>query len=149
VHPSSYRGGEEGDRLAEALGTLAHLGWVSKLAGRNVSEARAGLESSNVSADLPSETGKAAGSRRSNRPMMERSLTGVVGVARQHRTRRNTGSPALRGVATLISAYRRKPRWVSEGRTVPLAPAGQQNRSGGKAPWFGVGFNGPRGGRLA
>jgi hypothetical protein len=44
VHPSSYRGGEEGNRIAEALGTVAHRGWVGKLAGRNVSEARAGLE---------------------------------------------------------------------------------------------------------
>jgi hypothetical protein len=39
VHPSSYRGGEEGDRIAEALGTLAHQGWVCKLTGRNASEA--------------------------------------------------------------------------------------------------------------
>jgi len=44
VHPSSYRGGKKGDQLAEALGTLAHHGWVGKLAGRNVCEARAGLE---------------------------------------------------------------------------------------------------------
>jgi hypothetical protein len=28
VDPSSYRGGEKGDRLAEALGTSAHHGWV-------------------------------------------------------------------------------------------------------------------------
>jgi len=28
VDPSSYRGGEEGNRLAEALGTWAHQGWV-------------------------------------------------------------------------------------------------------------------------
>jgi hypothetical protein len=81
--------------------------------------------------------------------MMARSLTGVMGVARQHRARRNTGSPALREVATLAPAVRREQRWVSEGRTVPFAPAGQQNRSGGKAPWFGARFNGPRGGRLA
>jgi len=45
VHPSSYRGGEEADRIAEALGTRAHHGWVGKSTGRNASEARAGLES--------------------------------------------------------------------------------------------------------
>ena len=64
------------------------------------------------------------------------SLTGVMGVARQHRAWRNTGDPALRGVAALASAFRQRQRWVSEGRTVPFAPAGQQNQSGGKAPWF-------------
>ena len=77
------------------------------------------------------------------------SLTGVMGVARRHRARRNTGGPPLRGVAALSSAFRRKPRWVSEGRIVPFGPAGQQNQSGGKAPWFGVRFDEPRGGRLA
>ena len=35
MDPSSYRGGEEGDRLAEALGTSAHRGWVCEPAGRN------------------------------------------------------------------------------------------------------------------
>ena len=53
VHPSSYRGGEEGNGLAEALGTLAHHGWVRKPTGRNACEARAGLEREVVSADLP------------------------------------------------------------------------------------------------
>ena len=81
--------------------------------------------------------------------MTPRSLTGVGGVARRHRTRRNTGGPALRGVAALTSAFRRKQRWVSEGRTVPFGPVGQQNRRGGKAPWFGVRLDEPRGGRLA
>jgi hypothetical protein len=81
--------------------------------------------------------------------MTARSLTGVMGVARQHRAWRNTGSPARRGVAALTSALRREPRWVSEGRTVPGGLAGQQNRSGGKAPWFGVGLDESRGGRLA
>jgi hypothetical protein len=81
--------------------------------------------------------------------MMGRSLTGVVGVARRHRARGNTGSPARRGVAALTSAFRWKPRGVSEGRTVPHGLAGQQNRSGGKAPWFGVRVDESRGGRLA
>src|SRR5574337_458654 len=77
------------------------------------------------------------------------SLAGVWGVARRHRARCNTGSPARGGVAARTSALRREPCWVSEGRTVPFGLAGQQNRSGGKAPWFGVGFDEPRGGRLA
>jgi hypothetical protein len=76
-------------------------------------------------------------------------LTGVGGVARRHRAWRNTGAPSLRGVAALTSVVRRKQRWVSEGSTVPFRPAGQQNRSGGKGPWFGTGLDGPRGGRLA
>ena len=76
-------------------------------------------------------------------------LTGVGGVARRHRTRRNTGGPVRRGVAALTFASGRKPRWVSEGRTVPFALAGQRNRPGGKAPWFGVHLDEPRGGRLA
>jgi hypothetical protein len=53
VDPSSYRGGEEGNRIAEALGTSAHHGWVCESTGRNMSEARAGLEREVVSADLP------------------------------------------------------------------------------------------------
>jgi hypothetical protein len=77
------------------------------------------------------------------------SLTGTRGVARRHRARRNTGGPALRGVATLTSAFRRTRRWVSEGSTVPFAPTRQQNWWGGKGPWFGVCVNEPRGGRLA
>jgi hypothetical protein len=39
VHLGSYPGGGKGNRAAEALGTNAHVGWVSKCAGRNASEA--------------------------------------------------------------------------------------------------------------
>ena len=53
VHPSSYRGGEKGNQLAEALGTLVRLGRIGKPTGRNTCEARAGLEREVVSADLP------------------------------------------------------------------------------------------------
>jgi hypothetical protein len=81
--------------------------------------------------------------------MKGRSLTGVGGVARRHRARRNTGSPTGREVAALTFAGTGKPRGVSEGRIVPLGLAGQQNRRGGKAPWFGVRLDGSRGGRLA
>ena len=77
------------------------------------------------------------------------SLTGVVGVARRHRARRNAGDPVLRGVAVLTSAFRWKQRWVSEGSTVPFGSTRQQNWWRGKGPWFGVRLNGPRGGRLA
>jgi hypothetical protein len=58
VRPSSYRGGKEGNRVAEALGTVAHLGWVCKPTGRNTCEARAGLESEVVSADLHDRQGR-------------------------------------------------------------------------------------------
>ena len=51
VHPSSYRGGKEGNRFAEALGTVAHLGWVCESTGRNMCEARASLESDVVRVD--------------------------------------------------------------------------------------------------
>ncbi len=81
--------------------------------------------------------------------MTVESLAGVLGVARWHRARGDTGAPALRGVAALASAFRRGQRWVSEGSTVPFGPARQQNWWGGRGPWFGVCFNGPRGGRLA
>lgn len=81
--------------------------------------------------------------------MITESLTGVWGVARRHRAWCNTGGPSLRGVAALTSISGWKQRWASEGRTVPFGPAGQHNRSGGKAPWFGVRFDEPRGGRLA
>ena len=77
------------------------------------------------------------------------SLTGVGGVARRHRARRNTGDPSSRGVASLASACSEKRRWVSEGRTVPHGPAGHHNRRGGKAPWFGARFDESRGRRLA
>jgi len=81
--------------------------------------------------------------------MIAGSLTGVGGVARRHRARRNTGGPSSRGVATLASPVSENRRRASDGRTVPLGPAGQQNRRGGKAPWFGVRFNESTGGRLA
>ncbi len=77
------------------------------------------------------------------------SLTGVGGVARRHRAWRNTGGPSRRGVATLAPSAGWGPRRASEGRIVPIAPAGQQNRRGGKAPWFGVRVDESRGGRLA
>src|SRR3989337_1117516 len=95
------------------------------------------------------KTGKAAGARRSNRPEKARSLTGVGGVARRHRAWRQAGAPARRGVAALSSGFRREPRWVSEGSTVPFGLTRQQNWWGGRGPWFGVCLNGPRGGRLA
>jgi hypothetical protein len=76
------------------------------------------------------------------------SLTGVMGVARRHRARRNTGGPPLRGVAAFTSACRRKPRWVSEGSIVPIGPTRQQNWWGGKAPWFGVRLDEPKGRRV-
>jgi hypothetical protein len=95
------------------------------------------------------KTGKAAGSCWSNRSMKARSLTGVVGVARRYRAWRNTGGPAPRGVAALTFVIGRERQGASEGRTVPFGPAGQQNRPGGRAPWFGVRLNESRGGRLA
>jgi hypothetical protein len=49
----------------------------------------------------------------------------------------------------LASRNREKRRGASEGRTVPFGPAGQHNRQGGKAPWFGVRLDESRGGRLA
>ena len=94
-------------------------------------------------------TGKAVGSRRSNRPRKGRSLTGVGGVARRHRAWCQAGAPAWRGVAALTSEYRRAPRWESEGSTVPFGPTRQHNWWGGRGPWFGVCFDGSRGGRVA
>ena len=81
--------------------------------------------------------------------MTTESLTGVWGVARRHRAQRNTGGPAPRGVAPLAPWLEWGRCWASEGSTVPLGFFGQQNRGRGKGPWFGVGLNGPRGGRLA
>lgn|GEM_PF-1635692 len=51
VGAPQYRDGKEGNRVAEALGTMAHRGWVRKSTGRNASEARASLESDVVKAD--------------------------------------------------------------------------------------------------
>ena len=39
VHLGSDPGDGKGDRAVEALGTDAHVRWVSKCAGRNASEA--------------------------------------------------------------------------------------------------------------
>ena len=39
VRLGSYLGGGKGNRAVEAPGTNAHVGWVSKCAGRNASEA--------------------------------------------------------------------------------------------------------------
>ena len=58
VHPSSYHGDQSGNCLIEAHGTVAHLGWVCKPTGRNVCEARAGLEREVVSADRPELPGR-------------------------------------------------------------------------------------------
>ena len=77
------------------------------------------------------------------------SLTGVGGVARRHRARRNTGDPGRRGVASLAPSSGRGQAWESEGSTVPQGPVGQHNRQGGKGPWFGVRLTESRGGRLA
>src|SRR2546426_8877518 len=77
---------------------------------------------------------------------MARSLTGVGGVARRHRARRNTGDPSSRGVASLASACSEKRRWVSEGRTVPHGPAGHHNRRGGEGPPVGGGVAATKGG---
>ena len=52
VHPSSYRGGEKGNQLAEALGTWVRHGRIGKPTGRNVREAWASLESAVVRVDL-------------------------------------------------------------------------------------------------
>ena len=38
-HLGSYRNGQKGNRLVEALGTEAHRGWVSEPTGRNRREA--------------------------------------------------------------------------------------------------------------
>jgi hypothetical protein len=81
--------------------------------------------------------------------MTSRSLTGVGGVARRHRAWRNTGGPLRRGVAPLSPSEGRAPWRASEGRIVPHGPIGQQNRWGGKAPWFGVRFDEARGRRVA
>jgi hypothetical protein len=69
--------------------------------------------------------------------MTAESLTGVGGVARRHRAGRNTGGPGPRGVAPLAPSSGGGRSGASEGSTVPLAPTGQQNRRGGKGPWFG------------
>ena len=81
--------------------------------------------------------------------MTAESLTGVWGVARRHRAERNTGGPRPRGVAPLAPSSGWGRSGVSEGSTVPLGPAGQQNRWGGKGPWFGVRLTEARGRRLA
>ena len=81
--------------------------------------------------------------------MTSRSLTGVGGVARRHRAWRNTGGPLRRGVAPLSPSEGRAPWRASEGRIVPHGPIGQQNRWGGKAPWFGVRFDEARSRRMA
>jgi hypothetical protein len=39
VHLGSYSGDGKGNRAVEALGTKAHVWWVSKCTGRNASEA--------------------------------------------------------------------------------------------------------------
>jgi len=58
VHPRSYRGGEKGNPLAEALGTWVRHGRIGKPTGRNTCEARAGLERDDASADRPQSPGR-------------------------------------------------------------------------------------------
>ena len=81
--------------------------------------------------------------------MTTASLTGVGGVARRHRAERNTGDPGPRGLALLTRSSGAGRSGESEGSTVPLGPAGQHNRQGGRGPWFGVRLTEARGGRLA
>ena len=61
VHPSSYRGGKEGNRLAGALGTLVRRGRIGQSTGRNMREAWASLESIVVRVDLFFSQGRPLG----------------------------------------------------------------------------------------
>src|SRR4030095_2742566 len=51
-----------------------------------------------------------------------RSVAPVPRPLVRHRAWRQAGAPARRGVAALSSVMRRKPRWESQGSTVPFYP---------------------------
>ena len=61
VHLGSYPDDGEGDRLVEAPGTTVRIRRAGERAGRNVSEARAGLEKSKRGCRAAEKSAKAAG----------------------------------------------------------------------------------------
>jgi len=118
VHLGSYPGSGEGDRAAEAPGTKVRYRRASKRAGRNASEARAGLERINRGRRASHMKAKAAGAGWSNRPMKSGPSAGVMGVACAHSTRRNVGDLPQCLSERRQRAYRVRLRQESEGLIV-------------------------------
>jgi hypothetical protein len=149
VHPSSYRGDPVGNCPIEAHGTWVRLGRIGKSTGRNVSEAWASLESDGVRADLFFSQGRPLGSvgATDRGPRSPSPGYGARHVdTEQGATRETPGREGSRPSPHRVGWGR---RGESEGSTVPLGPARQHNRQGGKGPGFGVRLDGPRGGRVA
>jgi len=130
----------KGDHTIEAPGTEARLsGRVSERTGRNASEAWAGLERNNASAESPHRrrrpprsTGQPTHEGRPARRGMGRSTYA-------HAMTCNTGD--LRGLPLRQRLFGRRVAQESQG---PIRPRNPGNAGGGKGPWFGVRSNEPR-----
>jgi hypothetical protein len=105
---------------------------VCDLAGRNVSESRASLESEDVAADPLQDRGRLLwmGKQPMHAPVWS---TGVVGTARRKSIPGNVGDPILAKVASSTPSFGRRPNRESERGIVPSMPG---NAGGGKAPCF-------------
>ena len=112
----------------------AAIGRLSDHAGCNVSERRAGLETSDVGADPPVLRGRlpSVGKRTTQAPT---DPTGVMVAARmEEEDGSNTGSPV--GGAHTPTGTPRGAGWagrVADGLVLPRRPG---NAGGGKEPWF-------------
>ena len=112
----------------------AAIGRLSDHAGCNVSERRAGLETSDVGADPPVLRGRlpSVGKRTTQAPT---DPTGVMAAARmEEEDGSNTGSPV--GGAHTPTGTPRGAGWagrVADGLVLPRRPG---NAGGGKEPWF-------------
>src|ERR1022692_2309121 len=115
----------------EAPGQKSALGRASDLAGRNASEARAGLESEVVDADPPVNRGRPRGQGR-NRHAPVRSA-GVLGTACREGDLSNWGRSGLTKVAASTLSIGRVVTRKSERVAVPRMPG---NAGGGKDPHF-------------
>ena len=118
-----------------------------KHAGRNASEARAGLEKHSRERRAPPTWAKAAAAGPSNRPRTTGPLAGVMGAARMQASVRNTGDLTWCGRTPRPQPILGVgPRQESEGPILPPKPV---KAGGGKGPWFGTRPEEPRGRGLA
>src|SRR5438309_6412392 len=109
----------------------AHALWASNFAGRNASEARAGLESKDVDADPPMRRGRLYG-QGSNQHVHLIQSTGVLSAACREGGLGNWGRPGTGGGrASNIGRKGDGPSGSRRGSDVPKKPG---NAGGGKDP---------------
>ena len=138
VHLGSYPRGGKGDRLAEASGTEGPFsGSASVRAATRVKPEQA----PKCEMLVPSPHTEGEGRRIwPEQPFEEGQVTaGVMGAARTHTSKRDTGD--LPRCKVTCSGRRSRLRQESEG---PIRAVKPGNAGGAKGPWFRVRHNEPR-----